>query len=60
MYNNESRQAAGPFKQEAPTPVGRFQAAEGMPYVDNARSEQHSGPVHYSGSGTGSLAAETE
>ncbi|WP_300415275.1 hypothetical protein [uncultured Oscillibacter sp.] len=35
------------------------QAAEGTPYVDK-RSEQHSGPVHYSGSGTGSFGAEKE
>jgi hypothetical protein len=60
MYNNKSRQAEGASKRGGRTPEGRFQAAEGTPYADDERVQRHPGPVHYSGSGTGSFAAETE
>ena len=55
MYNEKTRQAEGGPKGVSRPPDSRPEAAEEALYVDDARSEQHSWPVHYSGSGTGSL-----
>ncbi|MCX4371405.1 MAG: hypothetical protein OSJ58_06170 [Dysosmobacter sp.] len=62
MYNSKIRQAEAHSREGIRWRrilAGRLKAAE-VSYVDGQRSEQHSGLVHYSGSGTGSFGAETE